>query len=266
MSLSLFVLSHDPSILAALPDSDHLIKVNLEELDIPEEFKGQSLSENRFFLSKLCDDVKSDYVGVVSGRYEARYPYAPTLEQLSEVADGLKPGEYFTPWARTLRDESELELWVNTQDGVHPGMASVLNTLFEFRELERVGAVFGGNQFILPRAEWQKFVHHWRSSFEDSIKTWGKDIPFSYRCWNCGSFKPEGFHTYGPKRHLGFLGERITALFFAMHGDLIPSSRGRLTSYKRVFARAFSHLSPKALEMTWVISKLPVRIGCKVCK
>jgi hypothetical protein len=266
MSLSLFVLSHDPGILAGLPDAEHIVKVNLEELDIPEQFKGQSLSENRFFLSSHCDNVTTDFVGVVSGRYEERYPFAPGLDQLDAVASQLKPGEYFTPWARTLRNKSELELWVNTQDGVHPGMASVLNKLFEYSELNSVGTVFGGNQLILPRAEWDQFVQHWRTSFEKSIQNWGKEIPFSYRCWNCGSFKPNGFHTYGPKRHLGFLGERITALFFAMHAELKPSTLGRITSYNQLFARIFSGLSPKALEMIWVTSKLPVRFSCKVCK
>lgn len=259
------MLSHDQSILEQLPDAEFMKKVNLENLDIPEEFKGQSLSENRFFLSSLCDQVNTEFVGVVSGRYEARYPYAPALMDLQKVVEKLKPGEFYTPWARKLRNISELRLWINTQDGVHPGMSRVINTLFDVSDLQEVGAAFGGNQFILPKAQWDEFVAHWRNSFEEAINTWGKDIPFTYRCWNCGTFKPDGFHTYGPQRHLGFLGERITALFFSSRGDLTPSNLGRITTYNKVFSAAFKLFSPKALELMWVVSKLPARIKCSVC-
>lgn len=259
------MLSHDQSILEKLPDAEHIKKVNLENLDIPEEFKGQSLSENRFFLSSLCEQVNTEFVGVVSGRYEARYPYAPALIDLPSVVEKLKPGEFYTPWARKLRNNSELRLWINTQDGVHPGMSRVINTLFDVDCVKAVGAAFGGNQFILPKAQWDEFITHWRNSFEASIKAWGQDIPFTYRCWNCGAFKPDGFHTYGPQRHLGFLGERITALFFASRGDLTASDLGRITTYNKAFASVFKLFSPKVLELIWVASKLPARIACGVC-
>ena len=161
MSLSLFVLSHDQSILDSLPKLEYLIPINLNDLDIPLKYRGQSLSENRFFLSQLADKVESDFVGVISGRYSERYPAAPEFVKLGSVASGLGSNEFYAPWVRGLRTNRELVTWINTQDGVHPGMAKVLHSLINFDPQSTGGNVFGGNQFILARRDWIDFLSFW---------------------------------------------------------------------------------------------------------
>jgi hypothetical protein len=266
MNLSLFVLSHDQEILDSLPKIEHLIPVNLNDLDIPAAYRGQSLSENRFFLSSLAANADSDYIGVISGRYAERYPDAPGLGDLAAVAQSLALNEFYAPWVRSIRNKRELSTWVNSQDGVHPGMAKVINSLISYEHQSLGGNVFGGNQFILSRRDWFDFLEFWKRTFGKSFDKWGLTPPFSFRCWNCGSSKPDGFHTYGPARQAGFLGERITAMYFATKVSLVPSKFSKVSYYHPSFTAIFGKFSAVQLERLWTISKLWKRPFCRVCR
>ena len=50
-NLRLYVVSHDPELLSAIPNASSIAKRNLNDLDIDINMQGQLLAESRIFFS-----------------------------------------------------------------------------------------------------------------------------------------------------------------------------------------------------------------------
>lgn len=272
-SLSVFVVSHDSELLAKVPRLPFLRNILLTDLAIPDRFKGDSLSENRFFLSEEALDVESDFVGLVSARFEEREPDGPGFEGLWDLVQHMKPNECWSPVVRKAESHFDTSIWIKAQDGLHPGMSKILkycdDRLFH-HSTNQTGVIFTGNQFIVPREQWIKLVHLWREGLGEVEKKYGLLPSFSYRCFNCGTHKPLGYWRYSPARHLGFVGERLTALIIA-HSGLEPSKN--LVNMTVNPMRLSKFLSPRLADalgaiipVLWVIGTFSRRGNCNICK
>lgn len=272
-SLSVFVVSHDPQLLARVPSLPYLRNILLSELDIPERFKGDSLSENRIFLSQDAMKVETDFVGLVSARFEEREPNGPGFLGLLDLVQSMSDRECWSPVVRNVNTSKEASFWIAAQDGIHPGMAGILGLCEErlFPESAPVtGVVFTGNQFIVPREHWIRLVKLWRLGLSEVEKEYGLVPPFSYRCFNCGTKKPNGYWRYSPARHLGFIGERLTALIMTRSGLSPALGKGGLKIEDNCLSRAvpktLSRSMKALLPRIWVISRLPRRLKCDICR
>lgn len=243
-----------------------MIPINLNTLRIADAFKGQSLSENRIYLDDLVFDVKTDFVGLVSARYNERVrTNFPRVSELEAVAAQMHYKELFAPSSQRVDSKIAYELWIKKQDGEHPGIAQVLERLdtgLNWPTLGHHGFAVLGNQFIVHRDVWFDLVNFWRTGFFSSYKIWGMNAPFSHRCFHCGANKPDGYSRYGPQRHAGFLGERITAMYFAQRGLELSD----LCKPDPVVNHALLNiLSGKSLGYLWQMSRFPNRFQCEVC-
>lgn len=272
-SLSVFVVSHDSELLAKVPRLPFLRNILLTELAIPERFKGDSLSENRFFLAEEALDVDSDFVGLVSARFEEREPDGPGFEGLLDLAQAMNTHDCWSPVVRRVESHLDTFLWIKAQDGLHPGMSKILETCDEelFNHPSKAtGVIFTGNQFIIPREQWIELVHLWRQGLAKVEEKYGLLPSFSYRCFNCGKHRPSGYWRYSPARHLGFIGERLTALIVA-HSGLQPAKNVASIAVKPMAFRQFLN-SPLAATLglaipgVWILGRLLRRRNCSICR
>ena len=271
-SLSVFVVSHDSELLARVPRLPFLRNILLTDLAIPERFKGDSLSENRFFLSEEALDVESDFVGLVSARFEEREPDGPGFEGLLNLAQVMNASDCWSPVVRRVESHLDTFLWIKAQDGLHPGMSKILEDCDKelFSHPSSVtGVIFTGNQFIVPREQWIELVHLWRQGLAAVEQKYGLLPSFSYRCFNCGKHKPEGYWRYSPTRHLGFIGERLTALIIA-HSGLQPAKEVtnmavQPMSFRHLFSPSFADLLGRLIPGLWILGRFPRRRHCNIC-
>jgi hypothetical protein len=272
-SLSVFVVSHDSDLLAKVPRLPFLRNILLTDLAIPERFKGDSLSENRFFLDEDALDVDSDFVGLVSARFEEREPDGPGFEGLWDLAQKMGSNDCWSPRVQEAESYLDTSIWIKAQNGIHPGMSKILKVCNEklfHNSSEETGVIFTGNQFIIPRAQWIRLVDLWRQGLAEVEEKYGLLPPFSYRCFNCGKHKPTGYWRYTPARHLGFIGERLTALILA-HSGLQPAKDIiSMTVLPKSLLRRF--LPPRLADALggiipglWVLGRFTRRRNCNIC-
>jgi len=131
------------------------------------------------------------------------------------------------------------------------------------------GVIFTGNQFLIPREQWIELVHLWRQGLAKVEEKHGLLPSFSYRCFNCGKHKPSGYWRYSPARHLGFIGERLTALIIAHSGlqpakDVVNMAIKPMTLQKRL-STPLAIAIAKAIPSLWVVARFLRRRDCKIC-
>lgn len=276
-SLQIFVLSHDRSLLDAVPkNKEFLTPVFLGDLDIDERWQGNLLAENRFFLSPQASNPAADFVGVVSARLLERDNHVRSFEALGELSSVMQNNSFWAPRYRRIWSPNAVDYWINSQDGLHPGMSRILRTVRDAWDLgtdekRSLGQVFMGNQFVVHREEWQKFVAAWNAGLMTIEESFGHNPSFGYRCWNCHKLHPNGYWRYRPDRHLGFIGERVTAMHFA-NRDLLASSTTGAPAIPEPWSQSQcvpEFLLPQAGNIAaaiWPSLGIARRKSCTICK
>ena len=230
-TVDIFVVSHLDSLLDQVPKSDDLVLINLETLDIPEEFRGNHLAESRFFLSDLVEKSSAEIIGFASARWHERFPDLPSLDKMGALASTLNPNQYFAPMLSPVLSKRGLRTWIAMQDLEHPGMGTLLGEAFERESRKDPNqTVYGfsvmGGQIFIPRPEFlllQEFVVR---NLSAAYRQSGLFPPFRYACSTCGRVFDEGVGRWSNSRHLGFLSERFISLYFILRPDLLPMKVG----------------------------------------
>jgi hypothetical protein len=213
-SLSIFVLSHDDALLAAVPARSELRPVDLRDLGLAGDLATNSLAESRFFLSELALDVTTEYVGVLSARHDEKYaPRALTLDQLAQgaITPYLRPRRVFGPLVTGFGGR-----WVEGSDRVHPGLTALVREAAE--EIPGVDVsrpTVLASSFIAHRDVYLEFIADFRRLFDTFHARYGLDFPHVYRCSTCGTVFEDGHGRYQRDRHGAYFYERVTALYFA---------------------------------------------------
>lgn len=226
-SISLFVLGHTDAVLATYSGDDRVIPVNLNALDISDRLRGQDLAENRFFLADFLDTVDSEWIGLLTGRWEDKFPQYPPIMQIPDHVDFLRrPDQAIAP-ALFWWPSPDVPRFSRRQDLRHPGMRALLDDpdAPQITAVHRRGMspLAYNNQLIAHRTVVAGWVDFLRRSFDYYDAQYGLDLPFEVKCPTCGALcrdgdggrtsHPTGLR-YDPTRHAGYFYEQITAKYF----------------------------------------------------
>lgn len=249
VTLAIYVVSHDRSLLNNIAPATHLRMVLLEDLDLPSEFKGQDLAESRFLLTSRLTSGGEDWCGLASARWDERFPDFPTLNELGYIFS-LKSSalaeNYFVAPNVIMTNGTKFRLWLKAQDEVHPGMAALLESVMKHNEIsvapEQNLNIVMGNSFIVSRKAAADFLEFWQNSFRYLHTEHGLQFPYTYRCQFCGFESEKGVGRWNRVRHAGFLLERVSSLFFMSRPDLIavqPAPGGFAPIQPKVLTSSF---------------------------
>jgi hypothetical protein len=265
-TVTTFVVTHLSSDFDQIPIGDSIFAVNLEELEIPEFVKGNDLAESRFFFSRHPFECSSDVVGFVSARWNDRFPDMPHLSNLAGVVGLLPKGCVFAPLITSVPSRVALRLWIGLQNLDHPGMGSILEGIaneamgVKTRKdiaSKRLGVAILGGQVFLGKENFLRLTYFMRHHLTNIISHYGKFPRFNYSCSRCGQNFEDGVGRWGRSRHLGFLAERLIALFFILNPEISPValSRPDLLSklksrrYRDTFSLATNFMATKFLRL-----------------
>ncbi len=270
-SLTLFVTTHDLALLKKIPTHDFVKPIFLPELDIAERFRGDSLSENRLFVAKEAEQVDTEYVGVVSARFQEREPHVGGFGSIPAILENMTAASFWAPRHYAIGSKGDMDFWIQAQGGIHPGMEHVLRrvrgAIFPAPHADW-GTLATGNQFIVSNQEWLNFLSNWRLGLALVEAEFGLQPQFGYRCWRCHRPKTEGYSRYSRSRHLGFFGERMTAMHFGHRALLPPTTVGFTRNYKSAVASSAPAFVKAALgpsiKWLWPIT-LKRFLPCLVC-
>ena len=202
-----FVLHHGTPPEQRRP---YLELVNLNDLVIPETFRGNYLAESRFYLADLPTKSQA-FIGLATGRWDQKFAGQIKLGDLYLLEPLLSPNHVIAPaMARPVA-------WVPFSDDVHSGMGSLIREMAEVCG-DRIGTgpTLWANNFICHRDVYGEFLVTWKKLFEHFYKRYGFDPPFSIG--DCDG-----------SRKFAYLAERFTAFYFAGRTDLklisVPKAR-----------------------------------------
>lgn len=257
LTTEIFVLTHDRALFESVPRVPGLTAVDLDALALPSRLAGQQIAEHRFFLSQSIERSPAEWIGVVTGRWDTKFPNWPRLEVLPDFV------------GRTLVDRSmiaapavfwwigrDVERFARRQDLRHPGMGRLLDdpaappTITRHRRPWH--PLVYNNNFVMHRSVVLDWLRYWREQFSFFDARYGLDLPFAVTCPKCGHQLPrESRHpglSYSPERHAGYFYEQVSARYFATRGDLIPmgpgGSRLRPNPYHLVVPTLYWRITP----------------------
>ncbi len=179
--LLLFAVHNNPKWLDSVPEQDFIQMVNLENLDIG-KFQVNQLCESRLFLSDLFDTIETqcEYVGVMSARYNDKYPLPFTpdkpkcrLQNLDQLK--LHPS---VVWAADRAVLSPYDDWAHPAEfGFHNGHNKYINTLKEISGYQMPERSIGlwANNFICHTSIFMEFLKEWRRLFSLCFERYGVD-------------------------------------------------------------------------------------------
>jgi hypothetical protein len=227
--VEIFVLGHDQALLDAVPEVDGLTPTNLNSVSIPDRLTGQSLAEHRFLIDRVVDACEAEWIGIVTARWDEKFPNWPELGDLPKYAIGNLSNPSFVAapavfwWLR-----SDIRRFSVRQDLRHPGMGELLSD--PEAPPVRPSANWAtplvyNNNFITHRSVFFDWLHYWREQFDYYDSRHGLSLPFQVACPKCGQILPEGSThpglSYAPTRHAGYFYEQISARYFSLRDDLI---------------------------------------------
>jgi hypothetical protein len=226
-TVELFVVDHSGDA-ASKARTEGLTPVDLRPF-LAKTGSGDLFAESSFLVSEVPSRSNADYIGLCSASYDLKWPGAPHMADLPDCARRMSPSQAF---GEELATPTE---WMASAEHNHPGMTAIL---------ERLAATFaldvhpdarapGCNTFVCQREEFQRFHDNFRTLLGAALEWYGTDLPFAYRCPDCGTVSESGSGRWTRKRHVGYLGERITRLVFSSRPevtfmrpeDLVPRSR-----------------------------------------
>lgn len=237
---TVFVLGHNPRLLARVPAGRGLTTVNLDELDLPPRLRGQELAEARFFLADAIDHCEAEWIGLVSARWEDKWPAWPGLAELPALASGLSdprmvvaPAVWWWPGADAVQ-------YAARQDRRYPGMGALLDDpgapqISPHGRRRGLRPLVFNNTLIAHRSVVRDWVAHLRASFAYYDGRYGLDLPFEVECAWCGTVlrDAEGQRTthpgrlYEPTRHAGYFYEALTAKYFLSRDIVVVDAHGQ---------------------------------------
>jgi hypothetical protein len=233
-SAELFVLGHVDETLARVPRVPGLTPLNLRSLSV-DFAHDDRFADTRFLLSAEARATDADFVGKCSVHYDQKWPESPHLADLPHLARQLQPSQALGV------DLSTLDEWTASAEYNHPGMVQILKRLADTFDIElHSHRVPGSNTFVCSRRHYFAYLDTFEMLLTTALEWYGTDIPFRYRCPDCGTVSETGFGRWTNDRHIGYLGERITRMIFASRPDLCfwtPTAFERLSRVRSLKGR-----------------------------
>ena len=187
--------------------------LDIEELDAPEKF-----AESQIFFGAKEMLTEGNYTGLVSPRFQERYPKWPSLEKIDELIEQKNlefgPNSMVAPQAFSCRAKN-LRYWIALQNLAHPGMGNLLSNLQLINAVQNVkhkGTLVMGNTFIMSSLNAPDFLGKWMSITSQLELNDESSYSYIYRCLKCGVTSENGVGRWRSNRHPSYLMERITAL------------------------------------------------------
>jgi hypothetical protein len=207
-------MAHTDANLARVPRAVGITAVDLRTVSVPADYEDR-LAETKFLLAPQARETTADYVGLCSVNYDRKWPDPPHLADLPRLARHLGPSLALGEGLIGL-DE-----WMASAEWHHPGLAAVLERVAETFDLELHNVpVPGANTFICHREHYLWMLDRFSAMMEAVFDWYGTEIPFRYRCPDCGTSSDSGYGRWTDSRHVGYVGERLTRLIFATRPDI----------------------------------------------
>ena len=202
------------------------------------EVASPSLAESRLFLDPPELKPETRWVGLCSPRWSEKWPGAPRIQDLESSLQLSSKKEGYAPALIDihLREEGDMysELIAN-----HPGIDVPLVEFAQHFALslpENTRAPWSNN-FVVHREVYEDLLEFWNKAYDWADSVWGLDIPFGFRCYECGQESDEQIGRYGSYRQASFFYERVSMLFFATRPTnwvtLEERKGGELLLYKK---------------------------------
>jgi hypothetical protein len=219
---TLFVASHDSSLLSKVPEANYIRRVELERIDLPEPFRGELMAESRIYFHHGFRTCDSKYVGLCSPRWNERFPSWPKINELDKPTFALKGRQILAPQALATKT-TNVPNWIKSQDLVHPGISKFLFEIWnEIGDQSfRKSWLPMGNTYILPHEVFVEVIRKWDYLFPLVSKNHFNDLDFSHKCIKCGFESTTGVGRWKANRQASYLLERMIALIFASTKDIV---------------------------------------------
>ena len=199
--LTLLVLGHETDVLARI-DAPHARTIYLPSLD-----PDNDLAESRVFASNVLTTCETEYVGLCTQRWDAKYAgRCWPLRRLYRL-----PQRPSVVWAAAVADRG----WLKYTEEAHPGMAAVV---------EELAGLMGVKNLKAPSVWSNNFIAH--RSVVLALQEWvwrGLGIVRQ----RFGRWPEYGMDGADASRYGSYLAERISMLYFCDRDHLeirqIPS-------------------------------------------
>jgi len=213
-----------------IPKNSSVEFINLSQLRIPEQYLGNQLAESRIFLSDILERslTEYEYIGIIPARWNARFPEYELNSAVTTLLHARNNNVVVAPMASTLRSRNSISTWIRHNDLFHPGISRYLNDIQDSSTNNQyVGKAFEyqpvailSNTFLIHSSIFQNLLQFWRENFFQFLSSDFPKYDFTYRCRICGFISSDGVGRFDNSRHSGFLGERLTSLFFLSKENL----------------------------------------------
>lgn len=212
VGLRLNVLAHTDQLLQSVPTHPVIVRVDLRDLPLEERWNSNQFAEARFLLSPALLDDGHPWQGVVSARFEEKWPREPGLVRIAEMLTR----RHWLGRRVVLAPALERNDWIADADLGQPGLTALLRQIIAAHHITvGPGPVPYANTFICHRTHLPGLQQFLMEMLTWSLDRWGDDLPFGYRCPSCGTTDHIQVGRYGRDRHIGFLAERLTMLYFS---------------------------------------------------
>ena len=217
-SVEVFVVAHTDSTLVTVPVARGITPVDLRALSLDQGYDNR-FAESRFLMAPEARASGAELIGICSANYDLKWPDGPRLIDLPRLARHLRRDQALGVELATA-DE-----WMASAEHHHPGMSVVLDRVRRTFGLElHDHRVPGCNTFICHRDQYLSLLDTFGAMLDAVLGWYGPEIPFRYRCPDCGTESDAGRGRWTNARHVGYFGERLTRLIFSSRPDLIFST------------------------------------------
>lgn len=187
-----YVLYHNLDQIKVIEPKSHIEFVNLEEVNIDKD-----LAENRLFFKTITSN--HEYIGMASASWPKKYPTSVKLEDLNLIT--LKENQVYAP-------DIAQKSWALQSEYIHPGIFAILGDLAQQFNMSLIGQTLWANNFVCHRDVFNDLIIKWKDMYFYALNKY-KNRVLPYHVGD------ENKH-----RHIAYLGERLTCLYFCNRKDL----------------------------------------------
>jgi hypothetical protein len=230
-TIKVYLLSHIDGDNFKNKSANLIEKINLNTLELPIE-NTNDLAENRIFLANdNCFCPNSNYLGVLSSRYEEKYPNLIRLNNLSLIKKKIEPNKVLV--AAPTKEFNQGK-WIEWSEYYHGPIRKYLDELASIMGLPLVNnESFWANNFICHRSIFFDFLKVFKKTFLEMHKRHGYLM---------------NFKTDDPSRASAYLYERVSMIYFSNRTDLIIEKLPTINNFNfdkiRWIASAASNYQP----------------------
>ncbi len=203
-TFKIYLLDHKEYSAENNEENNCFVYVNLNNLKLPIE-NTNDLAENRIFLmEESFFDQTADYIGVLTARYEQKYPDLLELSNFDQINRMLEPNKILA--AAPTKDFYHGN-WIEWSQKYHKTIENYMEEMANIMQLPLVNYnTFWANNFICHRSIFFEFIKVFKNVFFQMHKRHGYDMDYEVD---------------DQKRKAAYLYERVAMIYFSNRTDLI---------------------------------------------